>query len=55
MDYLNREYLVHETAEDTTPVLSRLDSTLAGASKILNKEIDESANKEIVDQLIKEL
>ena len=34
LDYLNREYLVHETAEDTTPVLSRLDSTLAGDSKI---------------------
>ena len=28
---------------------------IAGAQKILDKEIDESANKEIVDQLIKEL
>ena len=28
---------------------------VAGASKILNKEIDESANTEIVDQLINEL
>ena len=28
---------------------------LAGAGKILNKEIDEKANKQIVDDLIKEL
>ena len=31
------------------------DMIVSATSKILNKEIDESANKEIVDQLIKEL
>ena len=39
-----------ETLKEELSVL-----VVAGASKILNKEIDESANKEIVDQLIKEL
>ena len=34
MDYLKREYLVHETPEDTVPILSQLDSTLARDSKI---------------------
>ena len=39
-----------ETLKEELSVL-----VVAGASKILNKEIDESSNKEIVDQLIKEL
>jgi F-type H+-transporting ATPase subunit b len=39
-----------ETLKEELSVL-----VVAGASKILNKEINESANKEIVDQLIKEL
>ena len=34
MDYLKREYLVHETPEDTVPILTQLDSTLARDSKI---------------------
>jgi len=34
MDYLKREYLVHETPEDTVPNLTQLDSTLARDSKI---------------------
>mgnify|MGYP003324125870 CR=1 FL=1 len=39
-----------ETLKEELSVL-----VVTGASKILNKEIDEGANKEIVDQLIKEL
>ncbi len=34
MDYLKREYLVHETPEDTVPILTQLDSSLARDSKI---------------------
>ena len=34
MDYLKREYLVHETPEDKVPILTQLDSTLARDSKI---------------------
>jgi len=60
-----RQKKIKETAEsDIAQSTNKAKETLkeelsvlvvAGASKILNKEIDESANKEIVDQLIKEL
>ena len=62
---LRKQKKIKETAEsDIAQSTNKAKETLkeelsvlvvAGASKILNKEIDESANKEIVDQLIKEL